>query len=134
MAKTHPHLDQPTGDQIRATLGERNEAVIETAVALHELITRTLPDVQSSIDLTDGQIGYAARQWGYNGWGMAAVSPYSKWVNLHLMAADRLDDPKKLLSEGKHMRHIKFAKPDEVTAVQAALVALLEQAAELNQQ
>ena len=43
------------------------------------------PDVAASVDTVDHAIGYGAHQYGYNGWGMAAVMPYAKWVSLTLM-------------------------------------------------
>lgn len=113
-------------------MAARPEAVRETYLAVHRLILDAVPEVEASVDTVDGQIGYGARQFGYNGWGMAAVSPHSKWVNLHLMAGARLPDPDGLLTGGAAMRHVKLHSPAQVEELDAHLRAWLTAATRLN--
>lgn len=65
---------------------------------------------------------------------MAAVSPHSKWVNLHLMAGARLPDPDGLLLGNAAMRHIKLHSPEQVTDLAVQLRALMAAAARLHSQ
>ena len=56
-----------------------------------------VPRVRYSVDCVDREIGYGARQFGYDGWGMAAVTPYTKWVSVTLLRGALLEDPDGLL-------------------------------------
>ena len=132
MAKSHPHIDQPNESQLAEIVAARPEAVRETYLAVHRLIADAVPEVKASVDTVDGQIGYGARQFGYNGWGMAAVSPHAKWVNLHFMAGARLPDPDGLLTGGAAMRHVKLHSPAQVEELDAHLRAWLTAATRLN--
>lgn len=73
MAKTHPHLDAPSIDASTALVDQRPAPLAEVYLALHTLVIETLPDVTCSVDTVDASIGYGAHQYGYNGWGLAAL-------------------------------------------------------------
>lgn len=132
MAKTHPHIDQPTDDQLAELAGAQPESLRETYLALHRLVLDAVPEISASVDTVDGQIGYGARQFGYNGWGMAAVSPHSKWVSLYFMGGAQLPDPEGLLLGGTAMRHIKLDSPGQVVELEAQLRDWLAAAARLH--
>ena len=112
----HPHQDNPSIEEITSLLKKlRNEdqsAIIDTYIALHRCIVSTLPEIAFATDLTDGQTGYGARQYGYDGWGMAALAHHKTWVNLHFMMGAQLaalDKTGLLEGSGKQLRHIKFS-------------------------
>ncbi len=132
MAKTHPHLDDPSREQLAALVEGRPAPLVEVYLGLHELMVEALPDVASSADTVDASVGYAAHQWGYNGWGMAALTPYGKWVSLTLLQGAHLDDPTGLLTGTTTMRHIKFKDPEELAELRDAIRALVIAAARLN--
>jgi hypothetical protein len=91
-----------------------------------------LPDVVFSVDCDDAQIGYGARQYGYNGWGMAALSPYTKWVSLGFIRGAALDDPDGLLEgTGASVRHIKIKTPEQLAEQQKAIQRMLKAATRL---
>ncbi|MDF1489672.1 DUF1801 domain-containing protein [Tessaracoccus caeni] len=131
MAKTHPHIDTPTAKQLATLVEGRPEPLVEVYLALHELVVSTLPDVRYSVDEVDASVGYAAHQFGYNGWGMAALTPFGKWVSFTLLQGSRLADPSGLLVGTAAMRHVKLKKPEEVRENEAAIRALIRAAAEL---
>ena len=132
MAKTHPHLDHPTNEQLSELVADLPGERAATYLALHQLILDTLPDIAYSVDQVDLVIGYGAKQYGYGGWGMLAVSPYTKWVSLTWMQGARLADPDAVLTGTSAMRHVKPTSPDEVAQLKPALVPLLQAAAHLN--
>lgn len=132
MARTHPHRDRPTIEQLASLVAERPQAVRDTYLALHGLVLAEVPDIAYSVDEVDHGIGYGARQFGYNGWGMAAVSPHAQWVNLYLMQGARLPDPDGVLSGGAAMRHVKAASVAEVERLTPALRAVLAAAVRLH--
>lgn len=134
MARTHPHIDGPTVEQLRAAVEGRPPAVRELYLAVHELVVRTLPGVACSVDLSDGQIGYGAHQYGYDGWGMAALAPHARWVSLVFLRATFLDDPSGLLEGGGvTIRHVKVRSAAQLAEIGGGLRALVEAAAQLNQ-
>lgn len=54
-------------------------------------------------------IGYGARQYGYDGWGTAALAPHSKWVSLIFIRGAALGDPDGLLEgTGMSVRRVKL--------------------------
>lgn len=132
MAKTHPHIESPEPEQLRELVAGRPEQLVEAYLALHELVISTLPDVRFSVDTVDASVGYAAHQYGYNGWGMAALTPYAKWVSLTLLQGARLADPAKLLSGNATMRHVKVIGPEGVRNDGDVIRALLLAASGLN--
>ncbi|MEZ5090308.1 MAG: DUF1801 domain-containing protein [Micropruina sp.] len=132
MAKTHPHIESPSTDQLAELVRNRPRPLADTYLALHDLVISALPDVASSVDRVDASIGYGAHQYGYNGWGLAAVTPFGKWVSLTLLQGSRLDDPEGLLTGTTTMRHVKLRDPESVRTHRDALRALLLAAAALN--
>ena len=132
MAKTHPHIESPSTDQLAELVRNRPRPLADTYLALHDLVISALPDVASSVDCVDASIGYGAHQYGYNGWGLAAVTPFGKWVSLTLLQGSRLDDPEGLLTGTTTMRHVKLSDPESVRTHRDALRALLLAAAALN--
>jgi hypothetical protein len=133
VAKTHPHIDQPTEEQLRAAVSDRTDAVRDAYIALHQMVVETLPDVAYALDTVDAQIGYGAHQHGYNGWGMAAATPYSKWVTLTLLAGTELADPGNLLEgSSASMRHVKVRSVKHLFSMRSELEALLTAAADLK--
>jgi len=133
VSKTHPHVQSPTEAQLREVVRDRPAAIGELYVEMHRLVLETLPDVEYSVDLTDAEIGYGAHQYGYNGWGMAAVTPYAKWVSLALLRATSLDDPAGLLEgTGTTIRHVKVPSLARLADIKGDLVRLLEAAARVN--
>lgn len=86
----------------------------ELYLDIKRLVLETLPDVKYSVDCKDSMLVYGARQYGYSGWGMAALSAHSKWVSLMFMLGVDLEDPDRLLeSTGKKMRHEKIHSPEQ---------------------
>lgn len=132
MARTHPHIESPDGDQLAELVAGRPEPLIEVYLELHAVVISTLPDIRFSVDTVDASVGYAAHQYGYNGWGMAALTPFAKWVSLTLLQGARLDDPAKLLSGRSTMRHLKVTGPEDVRNGDEAIRALLVEASRLN--
>lgn len=74
----------------------------------------------------DGAIGYGCRQFGYDGWGMAALMPHKGWLSLVLFRGAALDDPDELLEgTGAIVRHVKLRSHDERAIRRDALTRLL---------
>ena len=132
MAKTHPHIESPSAEQLAALVEGRPAPLTEVYLGLHLLIIEALPDVVNSVDTVDASVGYGAHQYGYNGWGMAAVTPFAKWVSLTLLHGADLADPEELLSGTSRMRHVKLTRPDELAANREAIIALVRAASELH--
>ena len=96
--------------------------------------SETVPDVASSVDCVDGQIGYGARQFGYDGWGMAALAPFTNWVSLAFLRGARLEDPDELLEgTGAGVRHVKLRSTEQLAQTADGIRRLLEQAVRLGQ-
>jgi len=130
MAKTHPHIESPTPEDLTRVAGDR--PLVDLYLALHQLVIDTLPGVVNSVDEVDAAIGYGAHQHGYGGWGMAAVMPYTKWVSLTLMKGAQLDDPAGLLTGSASMRHVKLSSLEDLEAKRDGIVALTIAASEMN--
>ena len=131
-AKTHTHIDSPSEAQLKRLVDGKAVAVRRLYLETHQLVLKTLPDVVCSVDCDDAQIGYGARQYGYNGWGMAALSPYSQWVSLGFIRGTALDDPDGLLEgTGASVRHIKLRSPEELAERRAAILRMLKAATKL---
>lgn len=129
----NPHLDMPTEEQLVEVLAETPDALRKLYLETHRLMLETLPDVKYSVDLKDGMTGYGARQYGYDGWGMAALSAHKSWVRLVFMQGAHLPDPTALLEgTGKNLRHVKIRSAEQFTERRAALRALIEAAAQAN--
>jgi hypothetical protein len=133
MAKEHPHTQQPTEAHLVDLLKDRSDAVRETYLLVHHLVVWLLKDVKYTVDDTDGQLGYAAHQYGYNGWGMLSLSAHAKWVRLNFFAGGELDDPQGLLGgTSKTMRNLKLTSPEEFAARKAEIESFIKQAAKLR--
>ncbi|MFT3944715.1 MAG: DUF1801 domain-containing protein [Ancrocorticia sp.] len=133
MAKSHPHIDSPTAEQLRNLAEGRPQKIVDAYLALHEIVIETLPELTYSVDEVDGSVGYGPHQYGYNGWGIAALTPYGKWVSLTLLQGARLADPNGLLQGNSTMRHVKLSGPQEVESNRAAVVELLRAAVRVNE-
>ena len=131
-SKTHKHIDSPSEAQLRGLVDGKPVALRRLYLETHQLVLKTLPDVVTAVDCDDAQIGYGARQYGYNGWGMAALIPYSKWVSLGFIRGARLDDPDGLLEgTGASVRHIKLRSAEELAERRAAIQRMLKAATKL---
>lgn len=129
----HPHVDMPPEDELSRLVEGKSLVVREVYLEAHRLVLEAVPDVQYAVDAVDGQIGYGARQYGYDGWGMAALSPYKNWVSLGFLRGVALDDPEGLLEgSGASVRHVKLRSTDQIEAKRGAIKRLLEDAARLN--
>lgn len=127
--KKHPHLESPSLQQIEALLAARSEPVIEVYLLTHSLILDALPDVGWSTDEVDGATGYGVHQYGYGGWGMAALMAHTAWATLAFMKGAHMDDPNGLLEgAGKDVRHVKLRSPTRLDDRADALRLLVLQA------
>jgi hypothetical protein len=133
VAKTHPHVDRPDDGVLAGLVESRLVAVREAYLALHRLVLEAVPDVEYSVDTVDASIGYGPHQYGYGGWGMAAVTPYTQWASLTLLDGAALVDPEGLLEGTRQMRHVKPRSAAQVADRREALLALVRQAAALHQ-
>jgi hypothetical protein len=133
-SRTHPHIDSPSDDELGRVVESKKPAVREVYLAVHRLVLKTVPGVACSVDCVDGQIGYGARQFGYDGWGMAALAPFTNWVSLAFLRGARLEDPDGLLEgTGAGVRHVKLRSIEQLTQTEDAVRRLLEQAVRLEQ-
>jgi hypothetical protein len=129
----HPHIERPTDEALSALLKDRPPGVLAAYLAAHRLVLETLADIAYSTDEVDGVTGYGARQYGYGGWGMAALGAHAKWASLMFMQGADLDDPEGLLEgTGKKMRHVKLRTADQVEERRLALRGLVQSAARVN--
>jgi hypothetical protein len=132
-AKTHPHIDQPSDAALEALVKDKAPAIRQIYVDAHRLVRETLPDVTFSVDEKDATIGYGAGQYGYGGWGMAALAPFTKWISIGFLKGASLDDATRILEgTGKAVRHVKLRTPDELAKHRHALKRLLKAAARAN--
>lgn len=132
--KTNPHIDQPTEEQLADLLHGKEPAIAEVYMEAHRLLLELLPDIIYSVDCKDGVIGYGARQYGYDGWGMAAVAPHKKWTSILFLRGADLPDPGGLLEgTGKKMRHAKVRSLEEFEERRGAIRDLIQAAATVNE-
>ena len=125
----HPHIERPSAEQLADILQNKTPMVLQLYLNTHLLILETLPDVVYSVDCQDVQTGYGARQNGYNGWGMAALSAHNKWVSLVFMRGTDLEDKDGLLEgSGKKVRHVKLRSPEQFKERRSALSSLIKAA------
>jgi hypothetical protein len=129
-AEKHPHADRPSAEQLGDLLKDHDPAVRDAYLALHALIVDALPDIEYSTDLTDAMTGYGQRQYGYDGWGMAAVGANRRWASLMLFRGAHLPDPSGILEgSGKNMRHVKVRSLEQFEERRDAIRALVDAAA-----
>jgi len=127
---THPHADMPSSDQLAGLILEKQPAHQELYLETHRLVLDAVPELHYSVDLHDATIGYGARQFGYDGWGMAALAPHKGWVSLILFRGAVLDDPDGLLEgTGALVRHVKLRSLEDLMARRDSLARLLATAA-----
>lgn len=123
----------PSFAQLRALIEDIRPALADVYLEVHRLVLDILPDVRFEVDRTDAGIGYGARQFGYNGWGMGALAAHRAWVSLVFFRGTELDDPNRLLEgTGASVRHVKIRSMDELEVRRAALRGLLHEAARRN--
>ena len=107
--KQHPHTAMPSTDDLRALITRLQPQHEALYLAAHALVLDAVPDARYEADLVDGSIGYGARQYGYGGWGMAALSAHKGWVSLFFMQGVEVPDPDGVLEgSGKLLRHVKL--------------------------
>ncbi len=120
----------PSTDELAELIESIRPALSDVYLAVHRLVLDVLPDVRYEVDRTDAGIGYGARQFGYNGWGMGALAAHRAWVSLVFFRGTALDDPDRLLEgTGTSVRHVKIRSLDELERRRAALRGLLHEAA-----
>ena len=133
-SRTHPHTDMPSEDELARIILDKHPKHHELYLEAHRLIVGAAPGVRYSVDLVDGVIGYGARQYGYDGWGMGALSPHKGWVSLVLFRGGVLNDPDGLLEgSGALVRHVKLRSVEQLAASRESLKRLLKAAASTNQ-
>jgi len=133
-SKTHPHADMPTDEMLGKLIDSLHPAHRRLYLDAHRLVLESVPGVTFSVDRVDGAIGYAARQFGYDGWGMAALTPYSEWVSLGFLKGARLPDPDGLLQgTGALVRHVKLTSPEELASKREPIRRLIEAAVFVNE-
>ena len=92
-----------------------------------------MPDVRHEVDLVDGSIGYGARQYGYGGWGMAALQAHKGWVSLFFMQGAELEDAEGVLEgSGRLLRHVKLRSVEALEERSAAIRALVVAATRIH--
>lgn len=127
------HIVNASDEELAAVLGKQDPELRDIFIAVHRIIRECLPDVRFATDCVDGGTGYGARQYGYDGWGMCALSPHKNWVSLYFMRGSELKDPEGVLEgSGKQMRHLKLRSLQEVEERRDVLRRLIQQAARLN--
>ena len=133
-ADRHPHVDMPSEKELGALIESVRPGHRGLYLAVHRLVVETLPGVRYSVDRTDATIGYGARQFGYDGWGMAALMPHSTWLTLAFFRGAELKDPQRLVEgTGKSVRHVKIRSVEELGVRREAIRCLLQEAARLNE-
>lgn len=129
----HPHIESATVEQLTELLSDRSETVRDVYLKVHGLILDALPDVAWSTDKVDGATGYGIRQYGYGGWGMAALMAHSKWASLVFMQGAHLPDPAGLLEgTGANVRHAKLRSLEQFDERAEALRRLVQEAPTLG--
>jgi hypothetical protein len=133
-SKRHPHTAMPSVDELRDVIARVQPQHEALYLAVHRLVLETVPDVRHEVDLVDGAVGYGARQYGYGGWGMAALQAHKGWVSLFFMQGAKLDDPEGVLEgSGTLLRHVKVRSEAALAERATAIRSLLTAAARLHQ-
>lgn len=128
-----PAIVNASDQELAAILGRYQPELRQVFLEVHRIIRQCLPDINYATNPASGGTGYGARQYGYDGWGIFALSVHKRWVSLYFMRGVELDDPDDVLEgSGKQMRHIKFRSVEEFTDREEALRRLIQQAAQLN--
>ncbi len=131
--KDHPHAEMADGEALRQVIARVHPQHEALYLRAHDLVLEAVPGIRHSVDLVDGSIGYGARQFGYGGWGMAALSPHRGWVSLFFMKGVQVSDPGGLLEgSGKLMRHVKLRSVEALEQRAGAIQELLTAASRLH--
>jgi len=134
-SRTHQHADMPSDGELTRLIEDKFPAHRELYLDLHKLVLEAVPAIRYSVDCEDGAIGYGARQFGYDGWGMAAVTPYAGWVSVGFLKGTTLEDPDGLLQgTGALVRHVKLKSAEELSVKRESLRRLLEAASQIDQE
>ncbi len=129
----HPHEAKASDDRLTELLSARPASIGQIYLLTHRLVLAAAPGIDWSTDLVDGATGYGAGQYGYGGWGMAALMAHGKWVSLVFMRGASLAAPVGVLEgTGKNVRHVKLRSLAEFQDRTAALGDLVVQATLLN--
>lgn len=133
--KTHPHVDMPSEEELARLIEAKFPAHAQLYLDVHRLVVEAVPGIRFSLDCEDGAIGYAQRQFGYDGWGMAALTPYAGWVSLGFLKGTTLSDPAGLLEgTGARVRHVKIRSGEDFAGKRENVRALVVQAGRLNRE
>lgn len=128
-SRTHPHAEMPSHDQLAQQIITTHPQHGDLYLAAHRLVLETVPELRYAVDLTDSVIGYGARQFGYDGWGVGALSPHKGWVSLVFFKGALLDDPEGYLEgSGALLRHVKLRSLEDLAARRDYLKRLLTEA------
>lgn len=128
-ARTHPHTAMPSEAQLAQLILQTHPQHHKLYLAAHRLVLETVPELTYSVDRVDSVIGYGARQFGYDGWGMAALSPHKGWVSLFFFRGAELDDPEgRPDGSGALLRHVKLRSLEDLAARRQYLARLLKAA------
>lgn len=128
----HPHIEMASEEQIVGLLQAKDPLLCQVYLETHRLVLETLPDVNYSTDCKDGETGYGIRQYGYDGWGMAALISYTRWNSLTFLHGADLADPTGLLEGTKRMRHVRPQSLEQLEQCRDDLCRLLRLAAQLH--
>lgn len=132
--KKHPHTAMPSIDALREVIARVQPQHEALYLAVHALVLEAAPDVRYEVDLVDGAVGYGARQYGYGGWGMAALQAHKGWVSLFFMQGVRLDDRDGVLEgSGTLLRHVKLRSLEALETRSASIRALVVAATRLHE-
>lgn len=125
----------PSSAELAHLILDKQPTHHELYLEAHRFIVEVVPDIRYSVDLVDGAIGYGSRQFGYDGWGMAALMPHKGWVSLVLFRGATLDDPADLLEgTGAMVRHVKLRSLEELVAQREPFTRLLKAAVGSNRE
>jgi len=127
-------IESATDEQIEELLQGKSDVVRQVYIKTHRLILETLPEVAHATERKDGSTWYGTRQYGYDGWGMAALNAHAKWVSLALVRGADLEDPSGILEgTGKKMRHVKVRSLEQFEERRDAVRGLIQAASRLNE-
>jgi hypothetical protein len=119
-----------SAEEVEAWLAPASAEVRAIAIAARALVHDALPDADETASRGDQGIGFGARQYGADGWGVAYISIQSKHANLGFFKGASLPDPDGLLEgTGKNLRHVKMRTLAEVEARRGGRTNLLKSAA-----
>ena len=134
MTEKRRHILKATEEQLADLLRGKPAELRELYLKVHGLVLECLPGVVHETDCKDGTTGYGIRQYGYNGWGLGALSAHSKWVSLNFFRGTDLEDPKGLLEGGgKKLRHVKLRSQEAFDRHRDDLGAFIVAASRLHE-